>query len=110
MIQTSKPTCILALESYMDYVLLCDLRRCPTQLRHGSEGKERQHTVSSTTPSYFLDLFLYLPFFSAIGKEAGRQWEIVREDVGCVGATTSFIAPQCSNRGGKAAGLHRRCK
>jgi hypothetical protein len=52
-------------------------------------------------------LFLYLPFFSAIGKGAGRQWEIVWEDVGCVGATASFIAPWCNNRGGKAAGLCR---
>jgi hypothetical protein len=29
--------------------------------------------------------------FSVVGKEAGRRWEIVREDVGCVGATTNFI-------------------
>jgi hypothetical protein len=25
----------------------------PTQLHHGLEGKERQHLVSSATPSYF---------------------------------------------------------
>jgi hypothetical protein len=48
--------------------------------------------------------------FSAIRKETGRQWEIVWEDVGCVGATASFIAPWCNNQGGKAAGLHRCCK
>jgi hypothetical protein len=39
----------------------------------------------------FSDLFLYLSFFLAIGKEEGRWWEIVREDVGCVGSTASFI-------------------
>jgi hypothetical protein len=44
-------------------LLLCDLRRGPTQLRHGSEGKERRHPISSTTPSGFLNLFLYLSFF-----------------------------------------------
>jgi hypothetical protein len=32
------------------------------------------------------------------------------EDVGCAGATTSFVAPWCNNRGGKAAGLRRRGK
>jgi hypothetical protein len=53
-------------------VLLHDLLRGPTQLRHGSEGKERQHPVSSITHFYFLDLFLYLSFISAIGKEVGR--------------------------------------
>jgi hypothetical protein len=36
------------------------------------------------------------------------MWEIMQEDVGYVGATTNFIAPWCNNRGGKAAGLHRR--
>jgi hypothetical protein len=58
-------------------VLLHDLRHGPTQLHHGSEGKERQHPVSSTTPSYFLDLFFYLSFFSAVGKEEERWWEIM---------------------------------
>jgi hypothetical protein len=47
--------------------------------------------VSSTTPFYFPDLFLYLPFFGVIGKVAGRRWEIVWEDVGCAGVTASFI-------------------
>jgi hypothetical protein len=41
-------------------------------------------------------MFLYLSFFSAAGKEIRRQWEIVQEDVGCTGATTSFITPWCS--------------
>jgi hypothetical protein len=71
---------------------------------------ERRHPVSSITPSCFLDLFPYLSFFSAIGKEAGRQWEIMWEEVGCIGVTTSFIALRCNNRGGKVAGLHRRGK
>jgi hypothetical protein len=34
-------------------VLFHDLRRGPTKLRHGSEGKERQHHVSSITSPYF---------------------------------------------------------
>jgi hypothetical protein len=46
----------------------------------------------------FSDLFLYLPFFSAIGKEARRRWEIVKEYVGCAGANASFIAARCNNR------------
>jgi hypothetical protein len=64
----------------------------------------------TTTPSYFLDLVLYLSFFSAVVKEVGRWWEIVQEDVGCTGATASFIAPQCSNLGGKVTGLHTHGK
>jgi hypothetical protein len=28
-------------------------------------------------PLLFLDLFLYLSFFSALGKKAGRWWEIM---------------------------------
>jgi hypothetical protein len=31
----------------------------------------------------------------------------LRVDVGCVGATASFIAPRCNKQGGKAAGLCR---
>jgi hypothetical protein len=60
--------------------------------------------------SYFLDTFLYLSFFSAIGMEAGIRLEIVREDIGCTGVTTYFIALWCSNLGGKAAGLCMCCK
>jgi hypothetical protein len=41
-----------------------------------------------------------------MGKAVEGWWEIVQEDVGCIGASTSFIAPQCNNRGGKAAELH----
>jgi hypothetical protein len=83
------------------------------------KGRRDWHPLSSTTPSYFLDLFLSLSFSWVLGKEAGRQWEIVREDVGCAGAIASFIAPWCSNRGGKATrrgtchstchGLHPSC-
>jgi hypothetical protein len=60
--------------------------------------------------SISLDPFLYLSFFSAVGKEAGRWWEIMWEDVGCAGPTTIFITLLSSNRGGKMAGLHRRGK
>jgi hypothetical protein len=102
--------CHIPLTHEVLQLLLHDLRRGLTQLYHGSKAKERRHPVSSTTPSYFLDLFLYLSFFSTIEKETGRWWEIVREDVGCAGATTSFIAPRCGHRGGKAAGLHRHSK
>jgi hypothetical protein len=58
----------------------------------------------------FSDIFLYLFFFSTVGKEAVRWWEIVREDVGCVGATAIFIALWCNNRGGKVGGIHRHGK
>jgi hypothetical protein len=85
-------------------VLLRDHRCGLTQPRHGTEGKEGQCPVSSTTPSYFSS------FFSAVGKEAEGQWEIMRKDIGCIGATASFIAPRCNNRGGKAIGLCRHGK
>jgi hypothetical protein len=91
-------------------VLLHDLQHGPTGLCHGSTGKEKQHPISSTTPSYFLDLFLYLSFFLAVGKEAGRRWEVMWEDEACGGAATSFIAPWCNNQGGEAAGLHKLYK
>jgi hypothetical protein len=58
----------------------------------------------------FSYLFLYPFSFLAIGKDVERWWVIMWVDVGCVGATTSFIAPRCNNRGGKAAGLRRRGK
>jgi hypothetical protein len=68
---------------------LCDLR-----IR-----REGEATPSKLNNSLlFLDMFLYLSFFLAVGKEAGKQWDIVWEDVGCTGATTIFIAPWCSNR------------
>jgi hypothetical protein len=102
--------CHILLTHEVLLVLLCDLRHGLTRLCRGLEGKERQHLVSSTTPPYFLDLFLYLSFFSVIGKEAGRWWKILREDVGYEGATASFIAPRCNNLGGKATGLHRHGK
>jgi hypothetical protein len=41
-------------------VLFRDLWSGPTQLRYGSEDKERRHPISSITPLYFLDLFLSL--------------------------------------------------
>jgi hypothetical protein len=58
------------------------------------DQKGRRGNPSKVNDSpYFLDLFLYLSFFSVVGKEAGRRWEIMQEDVGCVGAIASFIAP-----------------
>jgi hypothetical protein len=48
---------------------------------------------------------MYLSFFLAVGKEAGRWWEIVQEDVGGAGATTSFVDPRSNNQGDKAARL-----
>jgi hypothetical protein len=102
--------CHIPLTHKVLQVLLDDLQHGRAQLCHGSEGKERQHPVRSTTPSYFIDLFLELSFFSAVWKEAGRRWEITREDVGCAGVTASIIAPWHSNRGGKVVGLHGRGK
>jgi hypothetical protein len=52
-------------------VLLRDLRRGPTQLRHGTEGKERLLLVSSTTLSCFSDLFLYSLFLFSRRKRGG---------------------------------------
>jgi hypothetical protein len=45
----------------------------PTQLHDGLEGKLRQHLVSSTNPSYFLDLFLYLSFFFSRSEGGGEK-------------------------------------
>jgi hypothetical protein len=92
-------------------VLWCDLQRGPTRLYHGTQGKERRPPVSSTTSSCsFRSVSLFPLFFSAIGKEVGRWWDIVREVVGCTGAITRFIAPRCNNRGGKVAGLRKHSK
>jgi hypothetical protein len=80
-----------------------------TQLYHGSEGKERQHPVSSINLSCFLDMFLYLSFFSR--REGGGETVGDRAgDVGCAGAIVSFIAPCCNNRGGEATRLYRSYK
>jgi hypothetical protein len=51
-----------------------------------------------------------LKFRDITRKEAGRWWEIVWEDICCAGATTSFIALQCSNWGGQVARLRMRYK
>jgi hypothetical protein len=62
------------------------------------EGEERRLPVSSTTPSYFFQIFFSIfSFFSAVGKEAKEQWDIVWEDVGCAGATAHFITQWCNN-------------
>jgi hypothetical protein len=42
---------------------LCDPRHCPTQLHHGTEGKERQHPISSTTLPYFQICFSISLYF-----------------------------------------------
>jgi hypothetical protein len=41
----------------------------------------------------FLDLFLYLSFFSVVGKEVGRLWEIVREDIGLCRSDCQLYSP-----------------
>jgi hypothetical protein len=46
---------------------------------------------------FFRSICLFSSFVSVVGKEAGRQWEIVWEDVGCIGATANFIAPRYNN-------------
>jgi hypothetical protein len=67
------------------------------------------HKINNPLLSF--QICLSIPsFFLAIGKEAGRRWEIMWKDVGYAGATASFIAPRCNDRGGKAAGLYRSSK
>jgi hypothetical protein len=39
--------------------------------------KDQKGTRNLNNSLLFLDLFLYLSFFSAVGKEARRWWEIV---------------------------------
>jgi hypothetical protein len=46
-----------------------------------SEGSSRG---SRSPPPHQMMMAGALSLFLAIGKEAGRWWEIVREDVGCV--------------------------
>jgi hypothetical protein len=71
-------------------VLLRDPRCGPSQPYHGIEGKKGQ--------------------CPPIGKEVEGRWEIVREDVGGVGATASFIVPRCNNQGDKEARLYKHGK
>jgi hypothetical protein len=40
---------------------------------------------------FFQIYFSIFSFFLAIGKEVEEWWEIVQEDVGCVGATTPTL-------------------
>jgi hypothetical protein len=41
---------------------------------------------------FLSDLFLYFPsFFSTTGKEVEEWWDIMREEVGCAGATTPAL-------------------
>jgi hypothetical protein len=74
------------------------------------EQKGRETTPHKLNNSLFIfqNCFSIPSFFSEVEKEAEGRWDIVWEDVGCVGATTSFIAPRCNNRESKAAGL-RMC-
>jgi hypothetical protein len=43
------------------------------------EQKGRRDNARKLNDSFlfFLNLFLYLSFFSAVGKEVGRWWEIM---------------------------------
>jgi hypothetical protein len=66
--------------------------------------------VSSQLPLVFQISFSIPSFFSAVGKEAEGWWEIMPEDVGYAGVTTSFVDTQCNNRGGEMTGLRRRGK
>jgi hypothetical protein len=73
--------------------LLLDLRRGPAQLRHGSEGKERQ-PCNLNSPLLFLDLFLYLSFFFSHREGGGEKMgDHAREGRLHVGVIASFIAP-----------------
>jgi hypothetical protein len=56
-------------------VHLCKLGRGTVFFHHGSWGTEKQHSLRpKNLPSLSLS--------SGVGKEAGRQWLVVREDVG----------------------------
>jgi hypothetical protein len=62
--------------------------------------RERETTLHKLNklPLVFPDLILCsFFFFSIIGKEVERWWEITQKDVGRTGATTSFIAPWWNN-------------
>jgi hypothetical protein len=70
--------------------LRCDL----ALLRHGLEGKKRQHLVSSTilspvSRSASLSLFS----FTTIGKEVRRRWEVLQEDVGSCKGGCQLYSP-----------------
>jgi hypothetical protein len=97
-------------------VLLHNLQHRPTQLRHGTEGKERRLPVSSTASScFFRSISLFSSFFSPIGMEAEEWWEIVQKDVGCAGATTPTLKPHSvtteeEKRLGSASMVKRRNK
>jgi hypothetical protein len=80
----------------------------PTPPWFRREGEATPCKLNNSPPP-FLDLFLYLSFQPY--REGGG--EMVGDHVrGCrlrIGATASFIAPRCSNRG-KAAGSCMHCK
>jgi hypothetical protein len=61
--------------------------------------RERETTLRKLNNSllFFRSVSPFPSFFLAIGKEAEGWWEIMREDVGCAGATASFIAMRCNN-------------
>jgi hypothetical protein len=43
---------------------------------------------------FFRSISLFSSFFLAVGKEVAEWWEIIREDVGCAGATTPALQPR----------------
>jgi hypothetical protein len=64
-----------------------DVKQLDSAMRQ--EREERQLPVSSTTPSYFSDLFLYFLFLFSHRE----RWDNVWEDVGCAKVTSHFIRP-----------------
>ncbi len=65
-----------------------------------------------STTTFSSSFQICFPLFSSLSvsvivKEVEEQWDIMWEDVGCVGVTARFITPRCSNRGGEVDGLHR---
>jgi hypothetical protein len=78
------------------------------------EKREGEMTPCKLNNSlFFFQICFSVPSFLFSHREGGG--ETVGDHAGrcrlcCVGATASFIAPWCNNRGGKAAGLRKRGK
>jgi hypothetical protein len=55
--------------------------------------REREMTSHKLNNSllFFRYVSLFSSFFSLIGKEVEEWWEIMREDIGCTGATMSAL-------------------
>jgi hypothetical protein len=78
-------------------VLLLDLQHGPAQLSHGLDGKERQHLITQQLPLIYRYVSLSLFLFSHWEGGGEMMEDRARGCRLCMGATASFIAPQCNN-------------